>query len=100
MCVSNVVMLCVCICVCGGCIHHLHGVSYIITEAIITMATLYYMPKCVCVCTVWSVHVDVCMLVRVYDSTMYVQPGVDLIRHFQIGRFPPSDKYTCIKLVW
>ena len=53
------------------------------------MATLYYMPKCVvCVCTVWSVHVDVCMLVRVYDSTMYVQPGVDLIGHFQIGRFP------------
>ena len=30
------------------------------------------------------------MLVRVY-STMYVQPGVDLIRHFQIGRFPPSE---------
>ena len=51
---------------------------------------------CVCVCTVCSVHVDVCMLVRVY-STMYVQPGVDLIGHFQIGRvvfwYPPSDKY-------
>ena len=68
-------------------VDHLHGVSCIITEAIVTMATVYYG----CVCTVCSVHVDVCMLVRLYDFTMYVQPGVDLICHFEIGRFPLSE---------
>ena len=42
--------LCVCVCVCMCVVH------CIITEAIVTMATVYYMTKCECVCALFAVY--------------------------------------------